>query len=499
MRFIILLYFITFLGFIYAQDDLRYYKVNLKTIDQDSNSLINSKVYFIVKGAPMYNGYNTDSLGCVETNLFVRKNENQNYDIDSIYLGEIQIEKEGFRDTSFSIYYYQKTYNENEVLVIVLDKLKPLDLTRDLLSYTYSQGTIKDLIRRDTLVLDSYSRYKKNKSDNYIELIHSKRNKFEVSHYRRITNKHERKKTEKIKIIFKKNDIVVFKFNNEEFIYNIAAKGSVQGGYNITLIKRNVPIINEPFLEIDTVLNYNVSLTTDYHNFFMNGIGITKEEFEHFEGSTSEERQNCCPCVFILKDINEKLVKEYYGCSECPMGFYNLYNPNGSIKVKGYYKEINSYELNRVKYSNQCSIKDGEWTYYDSLGNELYSKYWEDNVCLSTKPDNKTTVLSIESKQLDSLKWNSKIDLDTFLNAEVIVKYNNDLNNNKERVVLEISSFNNEKLTYEIEGFDLKNFKSYFDEFFNEKRMHVSIGVSFMSDNELIKGYGFRLIDPESK
>ena len=485
-------FFITIASNVFAQNNLRNYKINLKITDQQHNPISNCKVLIIVRGAPMPTSIFSDSLGFISSNQFVMKMENQNFELDSIYFGEIQVTKYDFQDTSISLCYYKKTYNENDTLTLVLNKPKPLKLLTEYFNYTFFLGTFKDLVRKDSLILFSYQQYGKYSVDNYLDLVNLKENNFRISHYRKLTFRHEIKSEEKIKLKVKKNEIVVCKFNGQKYVYRGEIVGSIGEGYQVKLIKTNKSKGKSSIFEIDTIINYSVGLSSNNDSYNMNGKEITKENYEHFRGNTFEEAQNCCPCIFVSKDINEKVLYDYFGCAECQMGFYHTYFPNGKLKVSGLYKEIDSNKLESSNFSSLCSIKNGKWIYYDSLGHEMYTKYWENNVCIRSEPNNKTTVLEITCNQFDSIPWSSEVLLETFLSAEIEPTYNNDLKNNKERTIISISSFNNESVNYEIEGYDLNNFKTFLDQFYLEKRLHVYVSVSFMSDEELIKGYSFK-------
>ncbi len=128
------------------------------------------------------------------------------------------------------------------------------------------------------------------------------------------------------------------------------------------------------------------TLETHYHNlswqstngkftYYQNGKKISKRKYDDLS-STTIDLNDCKPCYLITYDGN-KLIYEGDFYSDCGVGLYIDYYPNGNVKTKGQYKKNTKNNWDENKVSEWCSIKNGLWLYYNTTGNLLRSEQYE--------------------------------------------------------------------------------------------------------------------------
>jgi hypothetical protein len=414
-------------------------------------------------------------------------------DNDTITYGVITFSRLGYIDTVLPFVYTKKNYQENEIITVVLKPSIPVKLTLELFNKTIALIPLKSLFNSDSLLFDSGIYPNTGDShDNFIEIKSVSKKSFVLNYYRTITHNFERKKSVPLLIKIKKNT-VLFTLDGKELRFRY--KAFINGyNYQIQLFRIKEKGTPMPIFAYDTITNYRPKPWYNGSEYLMNGVSITKQEFEHFNGSTFYESLACCPCMFMTKSSNEVIIDEYFGCSGAKIGYHKTYNSNGSLSIQGEYKSLSKQKPTLKIYGKLNYQKDGIWNYYDSLGVKMYSKVWIEGECKSSEPTTRTTVLYISSNALDTIKYHSNISKETLVNADFFVAYNNGLRNNKEKMTIFISSFKEPELKYVFNEIDPNKISSIIGDLDFKKNKTYHISIHFQSDNEDIKFYAFTVV-----
>lgn len=124
-------------------------------------------------------------------------------------------------------------------------------------------------------------------------------------------------------------------------------------------------------LRIDSISTYDVNLsdymTTNGRVYLANGKVISKEKYLFYKNNW-EKVQQCQPCeVYTYNDQHQlKHVAIQYG--ECLVGPFKEFYSDGKIKVEGSFKENTSSDWSNLRLRGLCSVRDGEWKYYNISG-----------------------------------------------------------------------------------------------------------------------------------
>jgi len=160
---------------------------------------------------------------------------------------------------------------------------------------------------------------------------------------------------------------------------------------------------------------------------------IEKKEYDKIIKS-SEDFTNCCPCYLLWYRADGTLKREGEFCNECPTGNRIEYRIDNSINYTGNYKRLESNE--------SCSVKHGQFDYYDSSGNTIYSEIWKNGNFISQVPvQDSCEVWKIEVS-LNGKVFNdsTKINREDVKNLVFTPKYKNNNHNDRIAIGIEISA-----------------------------------------------------------
>jgi antitoxin component YwqK of YwqJK toxin-antitoxin module len=152
------------------------------------------------------------------------------------------------------------------------------------------------------------------------------------------------------------------------------------------------------FYRVQTELTTNTGGVTVYK---VEGKIVDKATFKKYHLDI-DEFGRCCPCLAKWYNINGVLICEEVACTDCRVGSYKEFYPNGKIKVKGQYKETKG-----ISYSEEtkndwnadtvCEITTGKWTYFSNKGDTLYHEYWKNGQFIKQVPEqNKTEIWAVD-------------------------------------------------------------------------------------------------------
>ena len=122
---------------------------------------------------------------------------------------------------------------------------------------------------------------------------------------------------------------------------------------------------------IDTLKFYDVSLASEPRDgkiiYLVNNKEVNKLVYQNFY-SVWHNIGLCKPCVLKVYDENEILVRISLQHTDCPVGSWTEYYPNGVIKVKGQFIENTTGNWSDLSKRGLCR-QTGVWQYFDVSGN----------------------------------------------------------------------------------------------------------------------------------
>lgn len=128
----------------------------------------------------------------------------------------------------------------------------------------------------------------------------------------------------------------------------------------------------------------------------VNGKEVNKSSYRKYE-KTWKNMENCCPCILKSYNENDILIREAVSCTDCGVGYFKEFYPNGQVKLSGRYKENPTGNWDDIWNRGYCNVPDGQWIYYNENGIILYSEYWKDGNFIKQIPEqNKTEIWKVE-------------------------------------------------------------------------------------------------------
>ena len=147
---------------------------------------------------------------------------------------------------------------------------------------------------------------------------------------------------------------------------------------------------NSIYLGLDTNIYSAVSLSNQIVNgvsiYKVNGKPTTKVVYDKYKNSWGN-MSNCCPCYLKTYDIKEKIQTERVACQDCSVGSYTLYTKKGKVKLTGSYKENPTGNWDNLWERGYCSVKDGQWTYYNNREEIQYKEIWDNGSFIKQIPE----------------------------------------------------------------------------------------------------------------
>ena len=125
--------------------------------------------------------------------------------------------------------------------------------------------------------------------------------------------------------------------------------------------------------KLDTLKCYSVSLTATHQNgkdeYSLNNKKISAEDYQHYH-QVWHNIGLCKPCYLQVYDENEILIRTSVQYTDCPVGEWKEYYPDGKIKIEGQYKQNSSGDWQNISQNGYCR-QVGAWKYYDTSGNVI--------------------------------------------------------------------------------------------------------------------------------
>jgi hypothetical protein len=113
---------------------------------------------------------------------------------------------------------------------------------------------------------------------------------------------------------------------------------------------------------------------------------------------------------FVLRESFSASIpprRQHPTVTDCRVGYWIEYFPNGKAKVIGHYKENKSSNWDST--DKWCSLKDGTWTYFNKKGKKLYSEYWKNGEIIKQVPEQKINEVYGVELLLEGKKFNNSV------------------------------------------------------------------------------------------
>jgi antitoxin component YwqK of YwqJK toxin-antitoxin module len=167
---------------------------------------------------------------------------------------------------------------------------------------------------------------------------------------------------------------------------------------------------------LETKKFYSVGLSSQTTNvegtYEVNGKKVSKSIYDKYE-STWKNMETCCPCILKSYDENDVLIREAVSCTDCGVGVFKEFYPNGKVKLTGRYKENPTGNWKNIWDRGYCSVADGQWTYFNEKGDRLYSEFWKNGEFVKQVPEQKTNEiwkveLTLNGESVDKIALTSE-------------------------------------------------------------------------------------------
>jgi len=174
---------------------------------------------------------------------------------------------------------------------------------------------------------------------------------------------------------------------------------------------------------------YSVSqsayISGGYAEYKVNDRVVDKATYDKYM-ATWKNMETCCPCILESYDENDVLLSESISCTDCGVGWFKEYYPNGKHRLTGKYKENPTGNGKGAWNMKYCNVEVGEWIYYSENGERIYSEFWNDGTFVKQVPEQPKAEIWDFVLLLNEIKIDSqKIPIDEIKNLKVIPKYKN--------------------------------------------------------------------------
>lgn len=206
---------------------------------------------------------------------------------------------------------------------------------------------------------------------------------------------------------------------------------------------------NSVYKNLKTKNFYSVSLSSQTINnkgiFEVNGKKVDKETYNKYL-STWKNMEKCCPCILKSYNENDILLRESVSCTDCGVGWFKEFYPNGNVKLIGFYKENPTGKWKNIWNRGYCSVKNNQWTYFKENGDTLYSEYWNNGKFVKQYPEQDSVEVWKTELYLHGKKYEfQKINFDDFGNFMIVPKFKNKLTSTNFRVDIKVPTNYNVK------------------------------------------------------
>ncbi|MFK7950770.1 MAG: hypothetical protein AB8G11_24505 [Saprospiraceae bacterium] len=261
--------------------------------------------------------------------------------------------------------------------------------------------------------------------------------------------------------------------------------------YNLIFCQSDTTSI---YTDLEVQTTYNVNFQTKKKGlrtlYYVNGEKVKKSKYEQYSDA-NWNLIRCIPCIVKVHDMDFVLRKEYVGHTDCMVGFYREYYPNGNLKIDGYFKENPTGNWNNIYERGFCSRKDGEWSYFKKNGDLNYTEVWKDGKFIEQIPkQNKVEIhdfaILLNGNPADSMQ----LTTDDIQNIVLLPLFKNDNTDVDIKVEIEISEIGYKvaKKKISIDKFSEINIESMLSSIEMPESQKLNLTFQFYIDDK----YSFR-------
>jgi hypothetical protein len=241
--------------------------------------------------------------------------------------------------------------------------------------------------------------------------------------------------------------------------------------------------------DLPTKKFYGVSTSRSGNVYWIDGVKVEKAVYDKYHAAW-EEFGNCCPCILLTYDKDDVLLTEAVQCTDCFVGYYKEFYPNGRLKLQGHYKENPTDDWKGIYEKGYCNVKDGKWIYYDENGQVIKVETWKDGDFVEQKPiGNKPEIWRVEKWVNDEIWKGGTINIDDLGAFEIVLRYKNEHRFQAINAILSIGFIGKKTQEYEMPMNELNADKlvEIAQSFEHGNNKMLSAKISIHGDGELIQ------------
>ncbi len=194
----------------------------------------------------------------------------------------------------------------------------------------------------------------------------------------------------------------------------------------------------------------------------LDGKKISKSTYDKYKPNWNN-LESCCPCLLKYYDKNDILLREIVSCTDCGVGDFKEFYPNGKVKLSGQYKENNSgnWDWKTIQKRGYCSVPTGKWTYFNKKGDTLYSEFWKNGEFIKQVPElNKNEIWKVDLTLNGESVENRSLTIDQVRQLVITPKFKNSSKidtNFKVKFEVTLVGYKENEKTFSIENFNTIN------------------------------------------
>ena len=138
--------------------------------------------------------------------------------------------------------------------------------------------------------------------------------------------------------------------------------------------------------QLDTMETYDVTLSEvtgpNGAHYYVNDEEVHRKTYDRYK-ALWDNIEKCTPCFLKSYDENHVLMRGSVQYTDCSVGLYIEYYPDGATKLIGHFKQNATHDWHNLAKRHYCTIKDGQWTYYDKNGRVIKLESYKEGKLVS--------------------------------------------------------------------------------------------------------------------